>query len=454
MEDLKQIQEFFSKPLKEGTFDQGEIAIYIGHDDSGTTHIFKRGKGYYGYNDEFDFEAASKEELQQKLDKWGYELLAGSLEENRKLTYNDFVRMVRDDMMAGAAPDERPSEELVGKRAKAYYNEYLQGASVDDLFEAVNEISKEDAWKEYQEKRHVTDKTASVARKDFDKGWDEGKFRDGNYMSMEEAETPVSEDIPDIIAVDVPLFIRLLEFAREDAGDDMDLHEVAERAIEAVKARGVLSMDDYDTLIPPKEELDEALIVTKDKIDRLARQVAAHISKQKNTRDAQEFLRKAIEDAYAKVFDADEYEIKENALGFSDVAKFGKEAESKIDNAVRGDSRYTFGNDPYADDQLRYEYAKKFGYVNEAEGYSKFLEDDPEHPGGKTKGLTPDVMNKILMKIVQDIDETKQLGEGVIEEDLCPKGKAYIKKRMAAGEKSSAYLSGRAVKVCKGQMKG
>jgi len=92
--------------------------------------------------------------------------------------------------------------------------------------------------------------------------------------------------------------------------------------------------------------------------------------------------------------------------------------------------------------------------VDEAEGYSKFLKDDPEHPGGKTKGLTPDVMNKILMKIVQDIDETKQLGEGVIEEELCPKGKAYIKKRMAAGEKSSAYLSGRAVKVCKGQMKG
>jgi hypothetical protein len=39
-------------------------------------------------------------------------------------------------------------------------------------------------------------------------------------------------------------------------------------------------------------------------------------------------------------------------------------------------------------------------------------------------------------------------------EDLCPKGKAYIAKRKRAGEKSSAYLSGRAVKVCKGQMKG
>jgi len=41
-----------------------------------------------------------------------------------------------------------------------------------------------------------------------------------------------------------------------------------------------------------------------------------------------------------------------------------------------------------------------------------------------------------------------------INEELCPAGKAYIKKRQAAGEKSSAYLSGRAVKVCKGQMKG
>ena len=42
----------------------------------------------------------------------------------------------------------------------------------------------------------------------------------------------------------------------------------------------------------------------------------------------------------------------------------------------------------------------------------------------------------------------------VMTEGLCPKGKAYIAKRKRAGEKSSAYLSGRAVKVCKGQMRG
>jgi hypothetical protein len=48
------------------------------------------------------------------------------------------------------------------------------------------------------------------------------------------------------------------------------------------------------------------------------------------------------------------------------------------------------------------------------------------------------------------MDRLKKL----VKEKLCKKGEAYRKRRMAAGEKSSAYLSGRAVKVCKGQMSG
>jgi ribosomal protein L29 len=155
------------------------------------------------------------------------------------------------------------------------------------------------------------------------------------------------EDPTDIIAMDVPLFLRMLEYAREDAEQDIDLHKVTERAIEAVKLRGLLSMDDYQDII----------------------------------------------------------------------------------------------GEP----------------IDEMTGYSKYLAT-PENPKGKTQGLTQDVMDKILLKIAtmgdDDEEETTRLGEGVIYEELCPKGKAYIKKRQAAGEKSSAYLSGRAVKVCKGQMKG
>ena len=158
---------------------------------------------------------------------------------------------------------------------------------------------------------------------------------------------PEQEDPTDLIAMDVPLFLRMLEWAKEEAAEDVDLHEVTTRAIEAVKLRGLLSMEDYQDII----------------------------------------------------------------------------------------------GEP----------------IEEETGYSKFLAT-PENPQGKTPGLTPDIMNKILMKIAtmgdDDIEETTRLGEGVIYEELCPKGKAYIKKRQAAGEKSSAYLSGRAVKVCKGQMKG
>jgi hypothetical protein len=40
------------------------------------------------------------------------------------------------------------------------------------------------------------------------------------------------------------------------------------------------------------------------------------------------------------------------------------------------------------------------------------------------------------------------------EKKLCSKGKAYYNRRIAAGEVPSAYLSGRAVKVCKGLMEG
>jgi len=42
----------------------------------------------------------------------------------------------------------------------------------------------------------------------------------------------------------------------------------------------------------------------------------------------------------------------------------------------------------------------------------------------------------------------------ILTEKLCAKGKAYAARRKAAGEKHGAYLMGRAVKVCKGQIKG
>jgi len=61
----------------------------------------------------------------------------------------------------------------------------------------------------------------------------------------------------DKITLDVPLFIRLLEYAREDAKTDMDLHSVAEKAIAASETGKTLTMVDYDGLVAGNSEDQE-----------------------------------------------------------------------------------------------------------------------------------------------------------------------------------------------------
>jgi hypothetical protein len=71
--------------LNEGTFESNEIAIYDDpKGDAGETRIYKRGTGYYGVNDSFDFEAKDKAELEAKIKRWGYVLQAGGLNEAKK----------------------------------------------------------------------------------------------------------------------------------------------------------------------------------------------------------------------------------------------------------------------------------------------------------------------------------------------------------------------------------
>jgi hypothetical protein len=57
----------------------------------------------------------------------------------------------------------------------------------------------------------------------------------------------------DVIKLDVPLLIRMLEYAREDAKTDMDLHDVAENLI-ALSANGqTLDMNHYNKIVNTDE---------------------------------------------------------------------------------------------------------------------------------------------------------------------------------------------------------
>lgn len=61
----------------------------------------------------------------------------------------------------------------------------------------------------------------------------------------------------DIVKMDIPLLIRLLEYAREDAKTDMDLHNVTEKLIDFSKDGDVLTMDQYDAIVGEQKLLPE-----------------------------------------------------------------------------------------------------------------------------------------------------------------------------------------------------
>ena len=62
-------------------------------------------------------------------------------------------------------------------------------------------------------------------------------------MAVKEEMNPM-----DVVAMDVPLLIRMMEFAREDAKSDLDLHDIAEKAIALSSEGRTLTMSDYETI--------------------------------------------------------------------------------------------------------------------------------------------------------------------------------------------------------------
>lgn len=52
----------------------------------------------------------------------------------------------------------------------------------------------------------------------------------------------------DVIKIDVPTFLRLLELAREDVKADPDLHDITQKVV-AISQERVVTMNDYNEII-------------------------------------------------------------------------------------------------------------------------------------------------------------------------------------------------------------
>ena len=67
----------------------------------------------------------------------------------------------------------------------------------------------------------------------------------------------------DKITVDVPLFIRLLEYAREDAKTDMDLHKITENAVALSETGKTLTMAQYESIIKDSDGEDKPSVINQ-----------------------------------------------------------------------------------------------------------------------------------------------------------------------------------------------
>jgi hypothetical protein len=82
--------------------------------------------------------------------------------------------------------------------------------------------------------------------------------KDSDETEVTEAEEEDKDNPVDVVKMDIPLFIRMLEFAREDAVDDEQLHAVTERITKMAAEGNIITMAEYDKIVGASTEENQS----------------------------------------------------------------------------------------------------------------------------------------------------------------------------------------------------
>jgi len=93
-------------------------------------------------------------------------------------------------------------------------------------------------------KREAARQKAEKIKAHLEKQYNQGVAEDFKDPKNKEEVFSEATDRMDVIAMDIPFLIRMLEYAREDAKTDMALHKVVEKLIN-IRKRGVMTMKQY-----------------------------------------------------------------------------------------------------------------------------------------------------------------------------------------------------------------
>ena len=154
---------------------------------------------------------------------------------------NAFKTWKKSHMERGSAMEEAENLDEAGT---GLLMSYIKSKGLDPRLMDGNQKSAYSKSSEFRifKNRHVKEVSGMGERGD---DWNEEK------KAVKEAV-----DAKDTVTMDIPLLIRVLEYAREDAKTDMDLHKVVENLIN-MRGKGSLSMDMYDKIVAIKEEIEK-----------------------------------------------------------------------------------------------------------------------------------------------------------------------------------------------------
>jgi hypothetical protein len=335
------------------------------------------------------------------------------------------------------------------------------------------------------------------------------KLNKMKFIPKEKFNEAKSEDKVDTITMDIPLFLRMLEYAREDAEQDLDLHDVTEKANKLGKERGILQTDDYEEIVGTTEEIKEGEL-TEANLSNYGTVTppkggSSLVGKYSTIQGKSEYdtvifdYQEGSNKPYG-IVQVEGHGIYDNDLLKRLGLRQTRSWTAGVDVYIH-DGNYTpiyvsesdfkalldlwsggLGREAKAQTDFYRSRGKTPGTIDETTDYMKRRKAQDDYAVSKkdkpSKSTNPKYSGKTdyMKRREKEIEENvapnhngkaapygsgyKPLEERIsealdkINEELCPAGKAYIKRRQAAGEKSSAYLSGRGVKVCKGQMSG
>lgn len=265
MKDLQKIKEFFSKPMDEavteGNHNAEDFKPYVVKDRNNPNFLrvfiqYPTGTGFTtalgqrtmtGQDREYGAAKAMKmgQAVAAKLEsKYNIEDIEVSDNDAGKVIVfavsDDFIKMNTPSIDEAKDPDHLEKVRNVAKALPYRYNIKPNMGMVKVTSRSKNEL---------------VDLKTELAKANL---YSEMRPTLAGMFELTVLNSPVNEakkeDAVDTITMDIPLFLRMLEYSREDAQKDLDLHDVTEKANKLGKERGILQMDDYEEIVGAAED--------------------------------------------------------------------------------------------------------------------------------------------------------------------------------------------------------